>query len=142
MTYPQIDAFVPLKAHSARVPGKNLRLFNGRPLFHAIVNSLQEATHVGSIYIDTDSEEIAASAAELADVEVVRRKPHLEGDDTSVNLLIKDFMVDHPETSHLIQTHATNPLLRSLTIGRAIGALFDDSPAPGLFPATAHQPRF
>ena len=31
MTRP-ISAFIPLKGHSARVPGKNLRDFNGRPL--------------------------------------------------------------------------------------------------------------
>lgn len=142
MRDPSIAAFIPLKGHSARVPGKNLRLFGGRPLFHVIVETLQQATHVGEIFIDTDSDAIAASAADLADVSVVRRKPQLEGDDTSVNLLIADFLIEHPGVEYLLQTHATNPLLRATTVDRAIEALFDDPGATSLFSVTRHQARF
>ena len=45
-----IDAFIPLKGHSNRVPGKNLRELAGRPLFHVIVETLRRAKRVGMIY--------------------------------------------------------------------------------------------
>ena len=60
-----VTAFVPLKGHSSRVPGKNLRDFHGRPLFHVILETLLEADTVAGVYIDTDDDEIAASAASL-----------------------------------------------------------------------------
>lgn len=132
---------MPLKGHSARVPGKNLRPFVDRPLFQVIVNTLQTASTVGAIYIDTDDDEIADRAAKLDDVTVVRRKPHLVGDDISVNWLIKDWLNDNPDISTGLQTHATNPLLSAETIDAAITA-WRASSATSLFTVTRHQARF
>ena len=136
-----VDAFIPLKGHSARVPGKNLRDFGGRPLFHMIVMALQQADRVGTIYIDTDDEEIAVSAAALDNVAVNRRRLDLIGDDVSVNLLIKEFLETH-DSEHLIQTHATNPLLRPETIDAAIDQYLADPSISSLFAATRYQARF
>ena len=138
----RVTALIPLKGHSARVPGKNLRPFHGQPLFHVIVHTLQRARGVGQIYIDTDSDEIAQSAQTLSDVTVLWRKKHLEGDDTSVNWLIRDFLTDHPDVNHAIQTHATNPLLTADTIDAAIEAYFANAECTSLFSVTRHQARF
>ena len=136
-----INAFIPLKGHSARVPGKNLRDFNGRPLFHVIVETLQRSGRIGAIYIDTDSDEIASSAEQLEDVIVIERRPDLLGDEVSVNLLIGSFLGTHDD-SHLVQTHATNPLLRSRTIDAAVDAYFADPSITSLFAVTRYQARF
>ena len=138
---PAINALIPLKGHSSRVPGKNLRDFNGRPLFHAIVATLQVADRVGTIYIDTDSADIANSAAALDDVIVVERRPDLVGDEVSVNRLIGAFLETHDDAD-LIQTHATNPLLRPATIDAAIDAYSADSSISSLFAVTRYQARF
>ena len=136
-----INAFIPLKGHSARVPGKNLRDFNGRPLFHAIVETLQVADRVGTIYIDTDSADIAHSAAALDDVIVIDRRLDLVGDEVSVNRLIGAFLDIHDDAD-LMQTHATNPLLRAATIDTAIDAYLADSSISSLFAVTRYQARF
>ncbi len=136
-----INAFIPLKGHSARVPGKNLRDFNGRPLFHAIVETLQIADRVGTIYIDTDSADIAHSAAALDDVIVIDRRLDLVGDEVSVNRLIGAFLDIHDDAD-LMQTHATNPLLRAATIDTAINVYTDDSSISSLFAVTRYQARF
>ena len=57
----KIDIFIPLKGESQRVPGKNMRPFSGRPLFHTILATLEEAERVGNVFIDTDSDVIAES---------------------------------------------------------------------------------
>ena len=137
----QVNAFIPLKGHSARVPGKNLRDFNGRPLFHVIVETLQRADGVATVYIDTDSVDIAGSAALLEDVVVIERHPELVGDDVSVNLLIAAFLDTHDD-AHLLQTHATNPLLQPITIDAAIDAYFADESISSLFAVTRYQARF
>ena len=137
----RIDAFIPLKGHSSRVPGKNLRDFGGRPLFHVIVETLQRARTVGTIYIDTDDATIAASAEQLEDVVVIRRKTDLVGDEVSVNLLIKSFLETH-ECENLLQTHSTNPLLRPGTIDGAVDRFMSDPSLSSIFAVTRYQARF
>lgn len=135
-----IDAFIPLKGHSQRVPGKNLRPFGGRPLFHVIVDALQQAETIDRVIIDTDSDDIAASAEPLG-VTVVRRDPALLGDDVSVNLLIESCF-DRFGMDDLLQTHSTNPLLRPATIDAAVRLFFDHPEATSLFTVTRFQARF
>lgn len=136
-----LDVFIPLKGRSQRVPGKNMRPFAGRPLFHTIVATLETAERVATIYIDTDSDVIAESASDFPSVEIVRRKPHLIGDEVSTNLLIKDLLLDHPDMHHLAQTHCTNPLLSAATIDGAIAAYFENDEATSLFTVTRIQAR-
>ena len=136
-----IDALIPLKGESQRVPGKNMRSFGGQPLFHTILQSLEEANLVGNIYINTDSESIAESASKFPSVTVEMRKPELLGHDISVNWIIKDFLIDHPEIGHLIQTHCTNPLLSATTIDAAVSAYLENENCTSLFTATRIQAR-
>jgi CMP-N-acetylneuraminic acid synthetase len=136
-----IEAFIPLKGHSARVPGKNMRDFDGRPLFHVIVETLQQADRVGTIYIDTDSDEISSSASDLADVVVNRRRVDLAGDEVSVNRLIGAFFDEH-SVEVVLQTHATNPLLRPETINAAIDTYLKDPLITSLFTVSRYQARF
>jgi CMP-N-acetylneuraminic acid synthetase len=136
-----IDVLIPLKGESQRVPGKNMRPFGGRPLFHTIVRSLEQAGRVKNIYINTDSPEIVSSAAAFPTITVEMRKPELLGHDISVNWIIKDFLEDHPEIGHLAQTHCTNPLLSSETIDAAITAYFNNDDCTSLFTATRIQAR-
>ena len=106
----KIDIFIPLKGKSQRVPGKNMRPFGGRPLFHTILATLEQCERIGGVYIDTDSEVIGESASSFESVTVLMRKPELLGHDISVNWLIKDFLVDHPDKSRISGRH-TAPTL-------------------------------
>jgi CMP-N-acetylneuraminic acid synthetase len=137
----KINAFIPLKGKSQRVPGKNMRPFSGRPLFHTILATLETAERITRTYIDTDSDIIAESARAFDSVTVVRRKPSLLGHDVSVNWLIKDFLEDHPEIQHLAQTHCTNPLLSAATIDSAVNAYFESEDRTSLFTVTRIQAR-
>ena len=48
----KIAALVPMKKNSERVPNKNMKLFNGKPLYHAIINTLLKSKYIDTIYID------------------------------------------------------------------------------------------
>ena len=52
-----------MKAHSERVSDKNMRPLCGRPLFHWILDALNDSGVVDEIIINTDLEEIASSKA-------------------------------------------------------------------------------
>ncbi len=96
-----VDAFLPLKGASQRVPGKNMRSFAGRPLFHVIIDTLSRAERIGQVYVDTDSDEIAESASAFPEIVIRSRKPDLIGHDVSVNWLLKDFLLDQLEVEVL-----------------------------------------
>ena len=66
-----------MKAHSERVPGKNMRLLCGRPLFHWILEALNESNVADEIIINTDSEEIAENAQQYFDVTIHMRPEYL-----------------------------------------------------------------
>ncbi len=51
--------FIPIKANSERIPGKNLRMLNGKKLYEYICEHVKETDVFDDVYIDTNSEEIA-----------------------------------------------------------------------------------
>lgn len=136
-----VAAFVPMKAHSERVPGKNLRLLAGRPLYHWIVRSLVHVDRVTRIVINTDSERIADDIDDhFRDVEVLERPEHLRGDMVPMHDIIRHDAAQVGEPL-LLQTHATNPFLRPETIKAAIEAFESGVEYDSLFSVTALQTR-
>jgi CMP-N-acetylneuraminic acid synthetase len=57
-----VVALLPMKGHSERVPGKNLRPLAGRPLYHWILDTLLSVPSIATVVVDTDSEAIADDA--------------------------------------------------------------------------------
>ena len=54
---PRIVALLPMKANSERVKGKNFRLFNGKPLFQWVLDTLLSVdsfTTCSSLYLITN----------------------------------------------------------------------------------------
>ena len=69
--------FIPIKANSERVPGKNLRILNGKKLYQYICEHVKQADVFDDVYIDTNSAEIA-SYAEKMGFHVLRRIRQME----------------------------------------------------------------
>jgi CMP-N-acetylneuraminic acid synthetase len=141
MTIPAITALIPMKAHSERVPSKNVRPFCGRPLFHWILQSLNDSRHVTQTVIDTDSEAIARDAEAHFDVRVLMRPQELWGDMVGITPLI-EFDISQVEGEYFLQTHSCNPLLSHSTIDAAIERFFQSPDADSLFSVTPLQKRF
>jgi len=134
----RVTALVPMKGHSERVPNKNLRSFNGRPLCHWILNTLEATPEVDSIVVNTDSTEIAEEVQKF-DTTVIDRPAELEGDHVPMNeIILHD--IQKTEGDIYLQTHCTNPLLRSQTITNAITA-FQERDCDSLFTVTPLQTR-
>ncbi|NIM93315.1 MAG: acylneuraminate cytidylyltransferase family protein [Anaerolineales bacterium] len=138
---PAIAALVPMKWHSERVPGKNIRPLCGKPLFHWILGALSDCRYVDQIVIDTDSPQIAEEAYAHFDVRIIERPDHLIGDMFVANDLIEYDITQLNEFDFFLQTHSTNPLLKSSTIDAAIEAFFSQSVHDTLLTVTALQTR-
>jgi CMP-N-acetylneuraminic acid synthetase len=139
-------ALLPMKAHSARVSGKNFRPFAGKPLFRWILDSLLALPEIDLVVINTDAREILAQNG-LVDTDRVRirdRRPELCGDFVSMNLVLADDLAAVEAETYLM-THTTNPLLGPATIRGALAA-FTGARAAGradsLFTVNRFQTRF
>lgn len=116
-------ALVPMRHSSERVPGKNYRPFDGRPLFHHIVATLLTVGRISQVVIDTDSPTVKAQvAAHFPTVRTLDRPAELLGGDVPMTDVLRHDASVVPAAWY-VQTHTTNPLLRAATIERALEAL-------------------
>ena len=138
----RIVAFVPMRHHSVRVPGKNYRLLAGKPLFHHILITLQQVPEISQGVVDTDSPEITAGIREhFSQVRVLERPEHLRADTVPMNEILMYDVSQVPADLYL-QTHSTNPLLRPETVSAGIRALVEQYPIyDSLFGVTRLQVR-
>ena len=67
----KISAIVPMRANSERVKDKNVRLFNGVPLYHYILNTLIDCKIFENVIIDTNVEELAVKEALKLNIPIV-----------------------------------------------------------------------
>jgi len=142
MALEKIVALVPMRHHSARVPGKNYRPLAGRPLFHHILNTLLECPQISQVVVDTDSPVILEGLkTHFPQVITLERPEYLRPDTMPMNEVLLYDTAQVPADLYL-QTHSTNPLLRAETISAAIRALQENYPAyDSLFSVTRLQTR-
>lgn len=115
-----------MKGHSERVPNKNMKAFDGAPLYHAVMKALLGARAIDTVVIDTDSGVIADDARNHfgGAVRILERPETIRGDFVSMNMII-DYDLSQLPGTHFLQTHSTNPLLRSTTIDAAVEQYFE-----------------
>jgi N-acylneuraminate cytidylyltransferase len=113
-----------MKAHSERLPGKNMRPLNDRPLFHWIMDALNDSGVVSEIIINTDSEEIAENAKEHFDVTIHMRPKYLLNIQSDEPNQIMAYDLEKIKGEYFIQSHCTNPLLKPETIKLAVNTFF------------------
>jgi CMP-N-acetylneuraminic acid synthetase len=139
---PRIAALVPMRHESERVAGKNYRPLGGRPLYHHIIEALRSCPEISEIVIDTDSPMIQAEAAvSFPSVTMLERPEGLRAGTVPMNdVLLND--VRRIAADLYLQTHSTNPLLRSPTISLAIRTFLEAREThDSLFGATRLQTR-
>ena len=115
-------AIIPARAGSKRIPGKNIKLLNGQPLFYYMADTLKQTGLFKLLAINTDSEEIAILASmRYGDwVHIIERPSELSGDHVPMNLIIEyDISLLGIENDYF-QTHSTNPLLTAETVKAAL----------------------
>ncbi|MBW4549827.1 MAG: acylneuraminate cytidylyltransferase family protein [Aphanocapsa sp. GSE-SYN-MK-11-07L] len=142
----KIVALLPMKANSERVKGKNFKLFQNKPLFQWILDSLISVPQISKVVINTDARTIVTKHL-LTDsdrVQIRDRKPEICGDFVSMNLILADDIANVPADIYLM-THTTNPLLSSATIEKALKSFLEarnSSLIDSLFTVNRFQARF
>lgn len=137
-----IIALLPMKGNSERVPGKNLKDFNGTPLFYHVLKSLSDSKYIKHIIINTDSKQIADLAKSYSSKVIIHTRPQeICGDFVSMNDII-NFDINQRTEHFFLQTHSTNPLLKTQTIDKAIEDFFNNTKThDSIFSVTKLQTR-
>jgi CMP-N-acetylneuraminic acid synthetase len=139
----EIAAFVPMRHQSIRVPEKNYRILAGKPLYSYIIKTLLNCPEIGRVVVDTDSPVVKAGLQEdFPQVGIIDRPSHLCADTIPMNeILLYDCGLVHADL--YLQTHSTNPLLKTATVSSAIQALLAHKEKyDSLFTVTKLQTRF
>ncbi|EAK0823120.1 acylneuraminate cytidylyltransferase family protein [Campylobacter lari] len=141
----KVNALLPMKGNSERVKNKNMKDFDGFPLYHAIMKNLLESSYVDKIFINTDSDIIASDVNKNFDcdrVVIIKRPKEIQGDFVSMNDIIA-YDLTQCNGEYFLQTHSTNPLLKTSTIDLAVKKFFDGLDLyDSLFSVTKVQTRF
>ena len=75
-------AFIFARGGSKGLPGKNIRMFAGKPLIAWAIEHAHEAEGIGRVIVSTDSEEIAAVASQYGAEVPFMRPSYLAKDDS------------------------------------------------------------
>ena len=121
---------------------KNIRLLNGKPVCHWILEALSNSKYIDEIVINTDSNKIKEIVSAFKLVKVIDRPDYLLGDAVSIQPLIAHD-IEFAKNEIIFQTHSTNPLLKTETIDTAIETYFKNiAKYDTLFSVTPLQQRF
>jgi len=124
-------AFIPIKERSTRVPNKNFRDFNGRPLYEHFFRKIHPKNPFDEVYVNTDSEEVKECAKEYG-FNIIDRPNYLSKDDANGNdLLLYDS--EQVDVDMYFQLFVTSPLLRPATIYKSYNKLASDDDVDSVF---------
>lgn len=133
--------FVPIKANSERVPGKNFRILNGKKLYEHILGHIQKANIFDEVYVDSNSEEIL-SYADCRGFIPVRRKEELAKNTANGNDLLVYHAKEFPNYDYYFQLFATAPYLTAETIRQCVETLLGSEEYDSCFTAIRHHGFF
>ena len=130
--------FIPIKANSERVPGKNFRVLNGKKLYQYICEHAKSADVFDDIYIDTNSDEIA-EYAQSNGLKVIERVPSLAQNTANGNDLLVHHLETFPDYDYYFQLFATAPYLQPETISFCFDKLISSVEFDSCFTATENH---
>lgn len=117
-------AFVPAKGSSERIPNKNLRLLDGKPLVLYTIEKLLRCREVDEVVLDSDSDEVLDLAAHLP-CRRMKREAGLASNRTDGHELFMN-QVESTDADLVVQVLCTSPFLKAETVDLAVRTLKDD----------------
>ncbi len=143
MSKKTITAIVPMRHSSERVPGKNYRLFAGKPLFYHIIETMIAVEEITTIVIDTDSPDIKEMCRkDFPDVVLLDRPEHLRDGAIPMNDVLLN-IANQVKSDFYFQTHSTNPVITSETISKGLSTFLSNYPIyDSLFSVTSKYVRY
>lgn len=135
---------IPARAGSRRLPGKNIRILEGRPLIHYTIRAAQESRTLSDLIVSTDSWEIARKARNAGAKTPFLRPLELSGDGAGSWPVLRH-AVEFWEKGYgkrvdaAVLLQPTSPLRTAEDIDRCVEKLFEDGADACLSVEEKHQ---
>ena len=124
-------AVIPARGGSKRIPRKNIRLFDGRPIIAYSIDAAHQSGLFDRIVVSTDDEEIARIARECGAETPFIRPPALADDHTGTNAVVRhavEWMEAHGTPAREVCCiYATAPMVTADDIRAAHALLTADT---------------
>tara|TARA_Y100001938_G_C8077432_1_gene426968 strand:+ start:1005 stop:2129 length:1125 start_codon:yes stop_codon:yes gene_type:complete len=105
----KIVAVIPARLGSKRVPKKNIRLLNGKPLIQYVIDAAVEAACFDEIWVNSESD-ILKEIAENSNVKFYKRPLELCEDNVGSDLFVHDF-IKNVDCDVIVQILPTSPFI-------------------------------
>jgi CMP-N-acetylneuraminic acid synthetase len=115
---PRIIAMIPARMGSQRIPKKNIRLLDGKPLIRYAIDLAMGEPGFDRVIVNSESEELGRLAAD-AGAEFYRRPDNLSTHQATNEQFTLDFLHQHP-CDYVVMVNTTSPLLRPATLARFV----------------------
>lgn len=117
-------AIIPARGGSKGLPGKNIKLLNGKPLIAYTIEAAKMVPEITTIFVSTDDPEIAKISIEFGAECPMLRPPFLSDDGARsidvYNYVLKELEKEKGEIEEFIVLQPTSPLRTSQQIHEAI----------------------
>ncbi|MDQ7822767.1 MAG: acylneuraminate cytidylyltransferase family protein [Candidatus Eremiobacteraeota bacterium] len=118
-------AFIPARAGSKGIPGKNKKLLGGKPLIQYTIEAAQQSKYINEIFISTDDDEIILLSRSLG-IDIPYKRPLELALDTSDIMDAVFHVIEWKQKrgeaicDNLVLLQPTSPLRNSIDIDGAI----------------------
>lgn len=140
-------AIIPARGGSKRLPGKNIKILNGKPLIAYTIEAAMQCDYITNVIVTTDCLEIAEIAEQYGAIVPGLRPANISNDTTSSNDVVK-YVIEKIEVDYNIEVRncillqPTSPLRNEKHICEAI-ELFNQKKANAVISFTKeHHPLY
>lgn len=133
----EVLALIPARGGSQRVPDKNIKLLNGKPLIAYTIEAARRSKHVNRIVVSTDSERIAETARQFgAEVPFLRPKAISQSGSTEMQFLNHALTWfaenENYEPDLIVLLYPTSPFRKPASIDAAVEKMIQHTDADSL----------
>lgn len=125
----KILGFIPARAGSKRISGKNIMLLAGKPLLAYTVEAAKKSKYINKVLVSTDSENIAKIAKQYGAEAPFLRPEEISGEDSTEMQFFEhalDWLAKNENyvPDLIVLLYPTSPFRRPETIDRAVEKIF------------------
>ncbi|MCK5063263.1 MAG: acylneuraminate cytidylyltransferase family protein [Candidatus Aenigmarchaeota archaeon] len=125
----KIVAIIPARGGSKRLPRKNIKMMNGKPMIAYSIEAAKQSKYIDRVIVSTDDDEIADVSREYG-AEVMMRPSELAQDDTASMPVFKhiheNLMSEIYVTDAYVILQPTSPLRTVKDVDNAIGIFIEN----------------
>jgi len=105
---------IPARGGSKGIPGKNIKLLNGKPLIHWTIEHALKSKRLTKSIVTTDDENIS-TISQQKEIEVLERPSNLATDDSLIIDTLKH-VLEHYPAKNIVLLQPTSPIRNPRTI--------------------------